>query len=225
MDWLAAYYDNTHDASVIPAIGAAMLRLDPAGSTFTSTHLLFVRLCLGASLPRQALPVLDKDIYAFPTEPVKNIDDGELCGPHETSATYITKASGLTADIQPADVQEYYLLGAHVYIGLHQWARAILFLELVLASPTSHVATPFMVDAYKKLVLLRLLTSGHSTSTRIMLDQQAQKIVSSLAKAYDALAEVFKNRDFQRFQAELDVGLQIWTDVGVPTTPMPSELH
>ncbi|KAF1356541.1 hypothetical protein BDV97DRAFT_342071 [Delphinella strobiligena] len=212
--WLASYYDSTTDASVIPAIGSAILQLDPTGSTFTSTHLLFVRYCLTAGLPRQALPVLDKDIYNFPSDPIKGVDDIPLCAHHETSATYITRSSGLAGDIAPADVQEYYLLGAQVYIGLRQWARATLFLELVLASPTSHVATPLMVEAYKKLILTTLLSTGQSFSAKALLDQQTQKSVSSLSKAYEGLADVFKNRDIQRFHAEVDMATQLFTEDG-----------
>lgn len=213
LGWLSLHYEQTTDASVIPAIGAAILQLDPSGSTFTSTHLLFLRLCLAATLPSQALPVLEKDIYNFPTNPIKDVDDQELCAPHHTSATFITRSSGLTAEIHPTDVQEYYLLGAHVYIGLRRWSRARLFLELVLASPSTHVATPLMIEAYKKLILLGLLTTGQPFSTKGLVDQQTQRTLSSLLKAYEVLGEIFKNRDLQRFNAELDVGAQLWADV------------
>ncbi|KAL1310886.1 hypothetical protein AAFC00_001117 [Neodothiora populina] len=212
--WLPLYYEQTGDASVTAAVGSAILQLDPESSTFTSTHLLFVRLCLAASLPRQALSVLDKDIYNFPTEPIKGVDDSELCAEHQSSATYITRSSGLSADIAPADVQEYYLLGAHVYIGLRQWSRARLFLELVLASPTAHVATPLMVEAYKKLILVALLSSGQSFSAKGLVDQATQKTLSALSKGYEALGHVFRLRDLQRFYAEVDTGAQYWADDG-----------
>ena len=219
--WLISYYDTTGDSSVIPAVGAAILQLDPAGSTFTSTHVLFVRLCLAASLPRQALPVLDKDIYNFPTDPVRGVDDREPCAPHESSATFITRSSGLSADIGAADVQEYHLLGAQIYIGLRQWERASLFLELVLASPTTQVATPFMIEAYKKLILLSLLTKGHPPASKPLLDPQAFKTIAAVSKAYETLGDVFRNRDIQRFNAEVDAGIQVWTEVSDQLFPPP----
>lgn len=211
--WLASYFDATGDNSVIPVISAAILQLDPASSTFTTTHLLLVRICLLAGLPRQALPVLDKDIYDFPTNPIKGVDDREPCGPHQSSATFITRASEISGDMAAVDVQEYYLLGAQIYTGLRQWPRAKLFLELVLASPSTQVATPLAVEAYKRLILLGLLSAGQPFSTKGMLDQQAQKHVATLSKAYEVLADAFKNRDIQRFNAEADAGTQIWVDV------------
>ncbi|KAI9885759.1 MAG: hypothetical protein M1823_002437 [Watsoniomyces obsoletus] len=47
-------------------IREAILRLDPMSSTLTSNHVLFAHLCLEASMFRAALPILDRDILAFP---------------------------------------------------------------------------------------------------------------------------------------------------------------
>ena len=151
-------------------MASAILRMDPASTTFTSNHLTLVRLCLLARLPRLALSVLDKDIYNLPLDPLKNIDDTYPCASHQLSAAYITRSSGISAPLTPSDVQEYYLLGAHVYIGLRQFPRARLFLELVLATPTTHVATSLMVEAYKKLILVGLLSTGSTFPTKGLLD-------------------------------------------------------
>lgn len=196
--------------SVVPYFASAILRLDPDSSTFTSAHLLLVRLCLAAGLPRQALPVLDKDIYDFPTDPQKNIDERFPCADHQNSATFITKSSDLSAPLSPSDVHEYYLLGAQVYIGLRQFDRARLFLELVLASPSQGVATPLMVEAYKRLLLVNLLTTGYSD---LPDNTQVYKTCLSLSRAYKALADNFKRRDIARFHAELDAGAAIWDEV------------
>ncbi|CAC9884997.1 unnamed protein product [Aureobasidium pullulans] len=230
--WLANYYDHSRDvhasrilalllpltnppsqASVIPYIATAILRLDPESSTLTSNHLLLLRVCLAAGLPRQALPVLDKDIYNFPSDPQKHVDDRLPCAYHDLSATFITKSSNISASLTASDVHEYYLLGAHIYIGLRRYNRARLFLELVLSSPTQNVATPIMVEAYKKSILVSLLSTGSLTFTKGLVNTQMIKTYSSLAKPYEVLADVFKKRDVLRLDAEIAAAAAVWDDV------------
>ncbi|KAI4726110.1 hypothetical protein E4T49_06133 [Aureobasidium sp. EXF-10728] len=212
--WLANYYDHSRDASVIPYIATAILRLDPESSTLTSNHLLLLRLCLAARLPRQALPILDKDIYSLPTDPQKGVDDRLPCANHDLSATFITKSSHISAPLTASDVHEFYLLGAHVYIGLHRYTRARLFLELVLGSPTQNVATPLMVEAYKKLILVSLLSTGSLTYTKSLIPNQMVKTYSSLSKPYEVLADVFKKRDVLRLDAEVAAATAVWDEDG-----------
>lgn len=48
-----------------------------------------------------------------------------------------------------------------IYIGLRDWERALLFLEIVIASPNINTTSIIQVEAYKKWVLLSLLLKGH----------------------------------------------------------------
>ncbi|KAI5204587.1 hypothetical protein E4T38_04597 [Aureobasidium subglaciale] len=212
--WLTKYYDHSKDPSVIPYIATAILRLDPESSTLTSTHLLLLRLCLAAGLPRQALRVLDKDIYNLPMDPQKGVDERFACADHDLSATYITKASNISATLTAPDVHEYYLLGAYAYIGLRRYNRARLFLELVLGSPSQNVATPLMVEAYKKSILVSLLSTGSLSFTKGLINPQMIKTYSSLSKPYEVLADVFKKRDVLRLDAEIAMATAVWDEDG-----------
>lgn len=145
--------------AVIP-IRTAMLRLDPSAGTFTTTHLNFIRLCLDARTYRLALPIVNKTIHSFPTKNIAPVDRLPLCADHHLSSGYITHQSGFTNKITPADVQEYYLLGAIIYILLRIWDRAMLYLEHVLAAPTQNTTTALMVEAYRKWVLVATLVHG-----------------------------------------------------------------
>lgn len=165
-------------------------------------------------MPRQALPILDKDIYSLPTDPQRGVDDRLPCATHELSATFITKSSNISSPLTVSDVHEYYLLGAHVYIGLRRYTRARLFLELVLASPTQNVATPLMVEAYKKSILVNLLSTGSTTFTKGLINAQMIKTYSSLSKPYEVLADVFKKRDVLRLDAEIAAAAAIWDEDG-----------
>lgn len=138
----------------------AMLRLDPSGATFTSTHLLYVQLCLEARILQEALPILDKPILGFPLQVIKGIEEEPLCADHPVSNGFITQTSGLSSTVNADAVHEYYLLGAIVYIGLRQWRKALTFLEHVLVAPTQNVAVGLMLEAYRKWVLVALLVEG-----------------------------------------------------------------
>lgn len=70
-----------------------------------------------------------------------------------------------------------------------------------------------MLEAYKKLVLISLLSTGEKYSSKGTLDQQTHKALSTMSRAYEALADIFKNRDAQRLTAEVDAGTQIWLEV------------
>ncbi|KAK0299967.1 hypothetical protein LTS00_001737 [Friedmanniomyces endolithicus] len=196
-------------------IASAMLRLDPTVGTFTSTHLRFLRICLEAGVPSHALPILDKNIYAMPTTPPKFLADEFLCDDLELSNTFITPKSGFTQKILPQYVLEYYLVGAHIYLGLRNYARARLFLEYVLLHPTiQHAISALQVEAYKRWVLVGLLAEGKPYPLPRTHDNAVMKGVRDVSKTYDALAESFMKRNLSKYRAEMDVGTQIWHEDG-----------
>jgi len=56
---------------------------------------------------------------------------------------------------------EYHLLGAMIYMGLHKWERTMDFLAYVIGTPsTNGAATGIMIEAYKKWVLVGLISTG-----------------------------------------------------------------
>ena len=142
---------------------AAVLRMDPSGATFTSTHLLYIRLCLEARALQEALPILDKPILSFPSQKTKNIEEHPLCASHSISSGYITQESGISTAVVVEVVYEYYLLGAMVYVGLRQWRKALTCLEHILVAPTQNMATGPMLEAYRKWVLIALLVDGKAS--------------------------------------------------------------
>ena len=193
----------------------AMLRLDPTAGTFTSSHLRLVRLCLARGVPSQALPILDKNIYAFPMTPPKNLPEEPLCEEHELSSSFITAKSGFSLPLKSEYVLEYYLLGAHIYVGLRNYSRARLFLECVLLTPTiAGSCSALQSEAYKKWILLGLLAQGKTYPLPRTHNQAVMKSMKSVGRAYDALAETFEKRDLKKLQAEMDAGSQIWHEDG-----------
>jgi COP9 signalosome complex subunit 3 len=191
-------------------------RLDPTSSTFTSTHHAYVRLCLLAHAYMEAVPILDRPIFHIPAATDKQTTARSYkykCSRTETSATYLTPATGLTLKITSRGYLEYYLMGALCYLGAGQYQSALTFLEIVISAPSQqNVASMLMVEAYKKWVLINLLLKGSVPSLPRSTSQTAVRHIKALAKAYDCVAEAFKSHDRRRLRAEIEQGMEIWND-------------
>lgn len=204
-------------AAAVRPIRSAILRLDPSGSCFTSTHLLFVHLCLQACCFRAAKPVLDRDIYEFPASS-KLQPPGHPCSQHDTSAGYITDQSDLSAAITYRDPLFYFLYGAMIYMAIEEWDHAIPFLEAILTAPTRNHASRIQVEAYKKWILANLLAHGQVPgSLPKTVTSQVAKQLRTLGKPYEALGEIFKDGqskelDARRLNAEIHAGNQKWSE-------------
>ncbi|KAK8178686.1 hypothetical protein BC567DRAFT_263320 [Phyllosticta citribraziliensis] len=199
-------------AVALVPIRNAMTRMDPTLGTFTSTHLLYLRLCNEVRAPFEALPILEQYIHSFPSTSVKGGEFTLPCADHFTSAGYITKASGLSANVSSSDVQEYFLLGANVYLALRQWGQAQLFLEYILTTPAQNVASGLMAEAYRKWVLVSCLVEG--TSSLKGANSMALRSIKAASKAYDAVVEAFSSGDAAKLHAEIDAGASIWHEDG-----------
>lgn len=196
-------------------IVTGLLRLDPTGGTFTTNHLRLLRHCLTAGCPSQVLPLLDHDIYAFPQKPTKNMPEELLNEESDLSNGFITEGSAFSGKPKLEHVLEYYLLGAGIYIGNRKFGRARLFLEYIILTPSSgHGSSALQMEAYKKWILLGLLSEGRRFPLPRTSDQQLVKSLRATSKAYEALAEDFEKRDHRKFQAEAETGMQVWQDDG-----------
>ena len=154
--------DTTSQAEAFSALGTAILRVDPAGATFTSSHLIFLRKCLEEEMYSEALPVLNHTIFYFPStkKSAEHSLHSYLCSNHDTSSTFISAESSLSAKLDYRDHLEYFLYGAMCYMGLKEWRRALLLLEIVIVCPVVVNASKIQVEAYKKYILVGLLYRG-----------------------------------------------------------------
>ncbi|KAF2457588.1 hypothetical protein BDY21DRAFT_363855 [Lineolata rhizophorae] len=204
---------NTHAEAILP-IRTAILRLDPSGDTFTSTHTLFLRACMQAGRHEEALPILENYVHSFPGVRLPGAEMSLPCADHPSSNGYITNDSGLSDTITPAMVHEYFLLGATCYIWQQQWESALLYLESVLSAPANNCADIFMVEAYQKWVIVACLVSGRLPNLPRSATSSSMRIVKNVAKPYDSLASIFATRNAQRLQAEIDAGSETWKNDG-----------
>lgn len=203
----------------IPAIqllNTAILRLDPTSSTFTSTHHLYVRLCLQAGAFADSMSIVERPIYHIPGGMDKQAEARSYkyrCSVQEASASWLTPSSGLTQKITSRMFLDYNFMCALCYMALGQYSRAIPLLEVILIAPTANAVTSFIaVEAYKKWVLLSLLVLGFVPEYPRPVYQATARAVRSLAKPYECLAEAFKHRDSSRLLAEAKEGQALWQE-------------
>lgn len=211
-------YQTNNFVPAIQLIHNIILRLDPTSSTFTSTHHVYVRLCLRAAAYAEALDIIDRPIYHIPTVIDKSTEARSgpyRCSNHETSATYLTPNNGLTHKITSRGYLEYYMLAAMCYIGAGQYKNALVFLEVVLVAPTQqNVASLIQVEAYYKWILLNLHVHGRVPDIPKAASSSSMRHIKPIAKPYEALAEAFKNRNVERLRAEMVEGGSTWHEHG-----------
>lgn len=205
---------RSNNISATGLLAQAMLRLDPSGGTLTTTHLDLVRVALESTSYRDALPVLNLDIHSLARK--AGAQDTFPCSDHYLSNGWLTVDSGLTEKLDRNAVQEYYLLGAMVYIGVRNWDRAKYFLEHVLSTPMSGsaAATGMMLEAYRKWILVSLMAKGEAGSTPKAANSNAIKNLRSLSKHHEAIADAFKHQNRQKLMAEADAAAQTISEVG-----------
>ncbi|KAI9039259.1 putative COP9 subunit 3 [Aspergillus affinis] len=182
-------------------------------NTFTSVHLLFVRLSLLAKMYTHALPILDRQVCHFPNPSNQGYQQYRhliLCTEHEQNTAFISEASGFSAKLAYRDHLSYFLYGAMVYIVLKDWDKAIHWLSIVISSPVTGPVSKIMVEAYKKWLLVNLLANGKLASAPSVASSHVMRVYEALAKPYMSLAEAFEKCDFEKLSREVELGRSIW---------------
>ena len=203
----------------VPAIQLlpnAILRLDPSSSTLTTTHFLFIRVCLLARAYADAVTILDLPIYSIAGD-IQRSSAGRtfkyLCASHDSSSIYLNPSTGLSGRLSSKQYLEYHLLAAMCYMALRQYERALFFLEVVLTGPTaSNVVSRVMLEAYKKWVLLGLLIHGELSNVPKAISPANLKTLRSLAKPYECVVEAFKSGNIEQMKGEMQIAQDWWID-------------
>ncbi|CAA9957178.1 hypothetical protein CFE70_000753 [Pyrenophora teres f. teres 0-1] len=203
----------------IAPIRSAMTRLDPTTGTFTSFHLSFIQLCMETRSYAAAEPILDNYIHTLPTKIPNVVREGleysVACADVASSGEYIHLSSGHSDKITLAEIQEYHVLGAMAYLALRRFKKAQHFLEHVLVVPSANTANGFMLEAYKKWVLVSCLVQGRMGTIPRTANGNAIKAVKAASKAYEALAEAYGELDnMSKLKAQTQAGAEIWAEDG-----------
>jgi COP9 signalosome complex subunit 3 len=205
-------------AAAIQVLHTVILRLDPASSTLTPAHYVFIRLCIRSRAFAEAANILNRPIVSLPFDTDKATQSRSykyFCSFQESGATYLTTTTGLNVKWIYRQYLEYFLMGSLAYLALRQYHKALFYLEVVLTAPTSgpNVTSMLQVEAYKKWVLVSLLVKGgRSTSPPRAIPNGTLKSIRALAKPYDCLVDAFKTNNMSFLRAEIDAGQRFWQD-------------
>lgn len=216
------YTGAEQTGNFVPAIQLienAILRLDHTSSTLTISHYYFVKLCLYARAYNEAANILNRPIYHIPTseatKPLEKRLSKFVCSPHESTVAYINPQTGLSGRITSRVYLEYYFLSALCFLGMQNWEKAQEFLEVVLTTPTSqNVASLIQLEAYRKWLLVGLLIDGEGRELPRSVSTNAAKHIRALGKPYECVVDAFKSNNMDTLQAEINEGIQVWTDDG-----------
>ncbi|KFA79390.1 hypothetical protein S40288_06081 [Stachybotrys chartarum IBT 40288] len=200
----------------VELIATAILRIDPTGSVFTSTHLFLLKLATDTGSTQPALQVIDKDIIFYPhtqkdsQKETRPIGDKDL----EPSA-FVSLSTGLTGPLKPSHVPEYNYLCAAVYTSVKDWTKARAALERVLGYPTRDKgATPVMIDCYKKWILVGLLSSGQTPTLPSYVATSTKTALNAQSAPYAHVASLFNTANATELKTEIETNQQTFQDDG-----------
>ncbi|KAF4975259.1 hypothetical protein FZEAL_7926 [Fusarium zealandicum] len=198
----------------VEAAATAMLRIDPSGSMFTSTHLLLAKFAYTSTWVEPALKVLDRDITFFPgmagQKDSKLLSDSSL-----TPAAYISVDTGLTEPVKSATVLEYNLVSGLCYMARRDWVKSHRALERVITHPSKDKGVSKIMDeAYKVWLLVGLLKDGKEPSLPAYTAQSAKNTFNTLGAPYKNVANQFSTTNVGQLIAEIGANRQVWADDG-----------
>ncbi|KAM0415753.1 hypothetical protein ACHAPT_013301 [Fusarium lateritium] len=201
----------------VEAIATAMLRIDPTGTMFTSTHLTLVKCAYHSSWIEPALKVLDRDITFFPGMAGQK-DARILCDSKLAPTSYMSNETGLTDQIRSVTVLEYYLVSALCYISRRDWAKAQRALEHAITHPSKDKGVSKIMDeAYKKWLLVSLLKEGAAPDLPAYAALPAKNAFNALGTAYRNVVSHFPTINVEQLKIEVESNQKVWEDDGNST--------
>lgn len=189
-----------------------MLRLDPSGSMFTSTHLTLAKFAYEQGHIEPALKVLDRDITFYPGMSGQK-DAKFLFDEDNPSPSYISVDTGLTDSVKSATVLEYNLVCGLCYTARKDWAKAQKAFERVITHPSRDKGlSQIMIDAYKRWLLVGLLKDGREPTLPAYTSPSGKTSYNTLTAPYQNVVAQFSTIDVSQFRGEIETNRQVWEE-------------
>ncbi|KAK7969057.1 hypothetical protein PG988_008130 [Apiospora saccharicola] len=199
LEILFAVYNGLLPPSVaVEVISAAILKIDPTGSMFTSTHIQLVKLAYNTNNIEPAMKVVEKNIVFYPRHGQLEATDDALR--YDTFAFRLyTQGDGSHRQCQGSDST--------------RWNKAHATFERIVAFPTREGGcSKIMAEVYKKWVLVSLLSKGKAIPLPSYTGPAAAKAYQTLGKAYKDVASLFDTTNAEELRSEVEKSSQIWQD-------------
>lgn len=189
-----------------------MLRIDPTGTMFTSSHLLLATLAHETGCTEPALRVINKELTSYPGMPSAK-DPRPLADSSLPPTMYISTTSGLTRHVKSTTVLEYNLVCGLIHISRRNWPQAQRFLEQVITHPSrDRGVSKIMVETYKKWLLVGLLCEGKEPKLPSYTTSSAKQAYTILCGPYISLASLFATPHVDELMTEADAHRAIFEE-------------
>ena len=207
----------TQPAISVEAVANALLRLDPTGSMFTSTHLTLAKIACQTGWVQPALRVLDCDTTFFPGM-VGPKDTRYLCDSSLHPSTFISVDTGLTEPVKSSTILEYYHLSANCYMTQRDWTKAHRALEHVITYPSKDKGVAKIMDeAYKRWLLVGLLKDGKEPALPSYTAAHPKNVYSQLGAPYKNIASQFSTTNAGQLKTDAETNRKTWEDDSTST--------
>ncbi|KAK8126664.1 uncharacterized protein PG998_002423 [Apiospora kogelbergensis] len=196
----------------VEAVSTAILKIDPAGAMFTSSHLQLARLAYSTNNIDPALKVIEKNIVFYPGM-ANWKKPSMLCDMTLSPSVYIHKETGFTNPVKAASVLEYDMLAGMMFCSKRDWTKAHAAFERVVSYPTRDGGcSKIMAEAYKKWVLVSLLFKGKLVPLPLYTGPAAAKNYQTLGKPYKDVGSLFDTTNADELRTEVEKSNQIWQE-------------
>lgn len=187
----------------------------------TSRHFELALLAFDNDTADEAFPVLDKQVVYFPgmnKEPstgsgrtLGSTPQKLLCDLSLPPTEYISRATGLTDELEVENVLEYEFLSGLLYMSRLKWDKALAAFERIVTHPTRDggVST-FMTQAYNKWLLVSLIANGRTPEIPNYVSAIAKKAFETTSKPYMALGAHFDAMAAKALKKEVEDHTQEW---------------
>ncbi|KAJ3491953.1 hypothetical protein NLG97_g5497 [Lecanicillium saksenae] len=215
-------------AVTVELLTAVILRIDPTGTVFTSTHLQLAKMAVESNVVEPALEVLDKEVTWYPVmsssrEAREARDSRPLCDTSMGPAGYISTATGLTDGFKSVAVLEYNYFRSLVYSRRRDWGKAFSALQQVITHPAKERGvSKVMVECHKRWLLVGLLKYGKAPSLPAYTSSQPKATYNSLSADYSELAILFTTPQAAELKRRAELGGELWQEDG--TTSLVAEV-
>lgn len=202
----------------------AILRLDPSGSVFTSTHYLLMKFAAETKSYTSARLVAECDILYYPTPSTsKHYLSGSsdkrrhiFLGDKSLSpAAFITIDNGFTDKITPVMVLEYNYLRGLAFMSGRLWSKAATaFLQTLTHPAKERGVSNLMVEAHRKWLLSGVLSKGKTPALPSYTPPATAHSCKGINGTYADLAAAFTDNDSENLKNLYEEHRAVWQQEG-----------
>nr|CAB3232897.1 COP9 signalosome complex subunit 3 [Phallusia mammillata] len=166
----------------IKPICMALEKIRAHPSQLTSLHAALCQLCLDSKCMKPALQYLDIEI------------------------TDIAKENGW---YECKHFLCYYYYGGMIYAAMKNYSRALYFFEQAITCPAT-VVSHIMLGAYKKYILVSLLTEGKFVTPPKYTSQVISRFVKMFCNEYNSLVQAYATSEPEKVNAVIEANQSVF---------------